>query len=52
MNIRAKLERKGKIAFTLFRQMPHDPKIEVGKKVKWGSGSMWTVLEIIPEVQS
>jgi hypothetical protein len=45
-NITATLSRKGKTVSTLFRQLPHDDKVVVGGKVRWGSGAMWLVVAV------
>lgn len=39
-----KLERDGQTITVLIRQMPHDTQYNVGDKMKYGSGKMWTVV--------
>jgi hypothetical protein len=42
----ATLERKGKVIHVSIRQMSHDEPLVIGKKYRYASGPMWTVLDI------
>ena len=42
----ATLERKGKTIKAIIRQMAHDEQLVVGKKYRYGSGAMWTVVAV------
>lgn len=48
MNVKATLERGGQRVKVLFRQAPHDERLVVGAKIRWGSGAKWRVVLIEP----
>jgi hypothetical protein len=43
-NVKLTIERDGKTAIVLVRQMPHDA--PVGKKFRYGSGKAWIVRQV------
>jgi hypothetical protein len=45
-NVKATIKnlKTGKVTFQLFRQLPHDPKIEVGKRI-----SNWQLVTAVEE---
>jgi hypothetical protein len=46
MNKTVELNRKGQTIKVVIRQMAHDEQAIVGKKYRYGSGSMWTVVSV------